>query len=103
MRVRHDVAVPSPTSFVAARSRPGDDDTLMRICAPSSASSCGTGEVPEVLADADPEPGPSTRRHRPEQVPGGEEAALVEQAVGGQEQLAVDVADLAVLERGRPR
>ena len=56
--VRHDVAVPSPTSFVAARSRPGDDDTLIRICAPSRASSCGTGQVPEVLADGEPDARP---------------------------------------------
>ena len=58
-------------------------------------------EVPEVLAHADPDPDPQPRRDRPEQIARGEEPALVEQAVGRQEQLAVDVAELAVLEQGR--
>ena len=40
--VRHEVAVPRPTSLVAARSRPGDDETLIRIWAPSSARVSGT-------------------------------------------------------------
>ena len=53
--VRHDVAVPSPTSLVAARSRPGDDETLIRIWAPSSAQELRHRQVPEVLADADPD------------------------------------------------
>ena len=57
-------------------------------------------QVPEVLADADPEPDPEPRRHRAQQVARREEPALVEQTVGRQEQLPVDVADLAVLEQG---
>ena len=47
-----------------------------------------------------PIPDPEPRRHRPEHVAGGEEPALVEQAVRREEQLAVDVPDLAVLEQG---
>ena len=100
--VRHDVAVPRPTSFVAARSRPGDDETLMRIWAPSRASSWRHRQVPEVLADREPDPDPEPRRRRPQDIARGEEPPLVEQAVRRQEQLAVDVADPAVLEqRGR--
>src|SRR5206468_2380210 len=34
MSVRHDVAVPSPTSLRAARSRPGDDETMVARCLP---------------------------------------------------------------------
>ena len=56
--------------------------------------------MPEVLAHGEPDPDPKPRRHRPQEVAGGEEAALIEQAVGGQEQLAVDVDDPAVLEQG---
>ena len=95
--------MPRPTSFVAARSRPGDDDTLIRIWAPSSASSCGTAEVPEVLADRRcPIPTPSRDGTARSTSPGREEAPLVEQPVRRQEHLAVDVPDLAVLEqRGR--
>ena len=98
--VRHDVAVPSPTSFVAARSRPGDDETLTRIWAPSRASSCGTGRCQKSSQMAIPIPTPSRDGHGPQQVAGGEEAPLVEQPVGRQEELAVDVPDLAVLEQG---
>ena len=98
--VRHDVAVPRPTSLVAARSRPGDDETLIRIWAPSRASSCGTVRCQKSSQIADPDADAEPRRHRPQQVAGGEEPALVEQAVGRQEQLAVDVPDLAVLEQG---
>jgi hypothetical protein len=58
-------------------------------------------EMPEVLADADPDPRPETRRDRPEGVSGGEEPALVEEAVGRQEELAMDVSDAAVLDEGR--
>ena len=53
--------MPRPTSWMAATSRPGDDDTLIRIWAPSRASSWGAGEVPEVLADGQPEPDPEAR------------------------------------------
>ena len=73
----------------------------MSICAPSRASSCGTGEVPEVLAHRDPQPDPQPRRRRPQDIARGEEPPLVEEAVGGQEELAVDVPDLAVLEQRR--
>ena len=61
----------------------------------------GHRQMPEVLADGDPDPDPESRRHGAQQVAGGEEAPLVEQPVGRQEQLAVDVAELAVLEQGR--
>ncbi len=59
------------------------------------------GQVPEVLADREPHPDPQPRRRRPQEIARGEEAALVEQAVGRQEQLPVDVADPAVLEQRR--
>ena len=98
--VRHEVAVPSPTSLVAARSRPGDDDTLIRIWAPSSASSCGTGRCQKSSHTPMPDPTPEARRDRPQDVAGGEEAALVEEPVRREEELAVDVPDLAVLEQG---
>ena len=103
--VRHEVAVPKPTSCVRARSRPGDDETLIRICAPSSASSCGTERCQKSSQTATPRPTPSRRdgtaRSRS---PAAEEPPLVEQPVRRQEQLAVDVADLAVLdERGGDR
>ena len=85
-----------------ARSRPGDDDTLIRIWAPSRASSCGHRQVPEVLADGDARrPTPSRDGTARSMSPGGEEPALVEQPVGRQEELAVDVPDLAVLEQRR--
>ena len=56
--------------------------------------------MPEVLAHGDPDADPEPRRHGPQHVAGGEEAPLVEQAVGRQVELAVDVPDLAVLEEG---
>ncbi len=59
MSVRHEVAVPRPTSFVAARSRPGDDETLMRICAPSRASSWGTDRCQKSSQTPIPTPTPS--------------------------------------------
>ena len=98
---RHDVAVPRPTSLVAARSRPGDDETLMRIWAPSRASSCGTVRCQKSSQMAIPIPTPSRDGTARRTSPGREEPALVEEAVGRQEQLAMDVADLAVLEQGR--
>jgi hypothetical protein len=57
--------------------------------------------MPEVLAHREPQPDPQPRRRRPQDVARGEEPPLVEQAVRRQEQLAVDVADLAVLEQRR--
>ena len=93
--------MPRPTSLVAARSRPGDDDTLTRIWAPSSASSWAHGEMPEVLADRQPEPDPEPRRRRPQEIARGEEPPLVEQPVRGKEQLPVDVPDPTVLEQRR--
>src|SRR6188472_1286025 len=59
MRPRHEPAVPSPVSFVAARSRPGDDETLIRICAPSSASSWGVERCQKSSHTASPTPTPS--------------------------------------------
>ncbi len=62
----------------------------------------GHAEVPEVLADGDAELHAQARVDGPEPIARGEEAALVEEAVGGQEQLAVDEPNLAVLQqRGR--
>ena len=97
--VRHDVAVPRPTSFVAARSRPGDDETLIRIWAPSRASSWGTVRCQKSSQIAIPTPDPEPRRRRPQEIARGEEPPLVEQAVRRQEQLPVDVPDPAVLEQ----
>ena len=103
MSSRHDVAVPRPTSFVAARSRPGDDDTLMRIWAPSRARICGTVRCQKSSHTASPTPTPSRERDGPQRVAGGEEPPLVEQPVRRQEELAVDVPDLAVLDAGPRR
>ena len=61
----------------------------------------GAGQVPEVLADADAEAHAEPAGHGTQDRPGREEAALVEQAVRGQEDLAVDVADLALLQQRR--
>ena len=85
---------------MAARSRPGDDETLMRIWAPSRARICGTVRCQKSSQIPMPSPTPEPRRHRPQHVARPEEPALVEQPVGRQEQLAVDVPDLAVLEQG---
>ena len=93
--------MPSPTSFVAARSRPGDDETLMRICAPSSARICGTVRCQKSSQMPMPKTDAQARRYRPQHVARPEEAAFVEEAVRRQEQLAVDVPDLAVLEQRR--
>src|SRR4029078_2735622 len=57
--VRHEVAVPRPTSLVIARSRPGDDDTLISTCAPSSASTCGVERCQKSSHTASPTPTPS--------------------------------------------
>ena len=53
----------------------------------------GHGQVPEVLADRDPDADPEPRRRRPQEIARGEEPPLVEQAVRRQEQLPVDVPD----------
>ena len=59
-------------------------------------------EVPEVLADREAHADAQARRRRAQLVARREEPPLVEQPVGRQEHLAVDVADLPVLEqRGR--
>ena len=83
--VRHEVAVPSPTSFVRARSRPGDDETLTRIWAPSSASSWGVERCQKSSQIASPTPTPSRDGAARSWSPGGEEPPLVEQPVGRQE------------------
>ena len=67
---------------------------------PVEGQQLGHAEVPEVLADAQPDADSQPRRRRPEEIAGGEEAALVEQAVGRQEELALDVANRPVLEQG---
>ena len=82
---------------VAARRRRHVDEDLRAV----EREQLRHGQVPEVLADADAEPDAEARRNGPEHVARPEEPALVEQPVGRQEQLAVDVADLAVLEQGR--
>ena len=56
--------------------------------------------MPEVLADPDPDPDAQPRRHGAQHVAGREEAPFVEEAVRRQEHLAVDVAELSVLEEG---
>ena len=101
MSVRHDVAVPSPTSFVAARSRPGRRRHVDQDLGAVEGEQLGHGQVPEVLADRDPDADPEPRRRRPQEIARGEEPPLVEQAVRRQEQLPVDVPDPAVLEQGR--
>src|SRR6185503_16027403 len=58
-------------------------------------------EVPEVLADRDPDADPELRWRRPDRVAGGEEPSFVELAVRWQEDLPVDVPDLAVLKERR--
>jgi hypothetical protein len=55
--------------------------------------------MPEVLADADPDPDPEAGWNGPQAVTLGEEAALVEQAVGRQEELSMHVPQLTVLEQ----
>ena len=57
--------------------------------------------MPEVLADAQSQAHAEARVDRAQLRPGAEEAALVEKAVVGQVRLAIDVADLAVLDQGR--
>ena len=80
---------------VAARRRRHVDEDLGAV----EREDLGHAEVPEVLADADPDPDAQPGRHRPQHVAGREEAPLVEQPVRRQEELAVDVPDLAVLEQ----
>ena len=82
---------------VAARRRRDVDEDLRAV----EREDLRHRQVPEVLADPDAEADAQARRHRPQHVARPEEAALVEQAVRRQEQLAVDVPDLAVLEQGR--
>jgi hypothetical protein len=73
----HEVAVPSPVSFVEARSRPGDEETSRDLGAVES-EECGTAA--EVLADAHPTSTPSrdgtARRTSP-----ARRSAAVEEAV----------------------
>ena len=59
------------------------------------------GEMPEVLADADPEPQAQPAVGRADRAARREEAALVEEPVRRQEDLAMDMADLAILEQRR--
>ena len=82
---------------VAARGRRDVDEDLGAV----EGQELGHREVPEVLADGDPEADPEIGRRRPQHVAGREEPPLVEQPVRRQEQLAMDVTDLAVLEQGR--
>ena len=89
-----------PTSLVAARSRPGDDEMLIRIWAPSRASSWGTVRCQKSSQMPIPRPTPRRDGTARSRSPRREEPALVEQAVGRQEELAMDVPRLAVLEQG---
>jgi hypothetical protein len=82
---------------VAARRRRHVDEDLR----PVERQHLRDREVPEVFAHRQADPGAQARRHGAEQVAGREEPSLVEQAVRRQEQLAVDVADLAVLDERR--
>ena len=59
IRPRQEPAVPRPTSWLIARSRPGEDETLTRICAPSIASSCGVARCQKSSHTASPTPTPS--------------------------------------------
>src|SRR5262245_5592162 len=56
--VFHEEAVPRPTSWVAARSRPGDDETLIRSCAPSFARTWGVDRCQKSSHTASPTPTP---------------------------------------------
>ena len=85
----------------AARSRPGDDETFSRICAPSRASSCGVWRCQKSSHTAMPTPTPRRDGVARTTSPGGEEPALVELAVRRQEHLPVHVPDLAVLHERR--
>ena len=80
----------------AGRRRDVDQD----LC-PVERQELGHGQVPEVLADRQPDADSEPRRRRPQEIARGEEPPLVEQPVRGQEELPVDVPDLAVLEEGR--
>ena len=61
----------------------------------------GRREVPEVLADRQAQAHAQLRRNSTDHVARGEEPPLVEHAVGRQVDLAVDVAELAVLQQRR--
>ena len=87
--------------MVAATSRPGDDETLIEDLGAVEGQQLGPAGARSPRRSASPMPDPEPRRRRPQDVAGGEEAPLVEEAVGRQEQLAVDVPDLAVLEQRR--
>src|SRR6266511_2084354 len=78
--------------------RRGDVDQELR---PVQGEKVWRRQVPEVLADRQADADPEPRRHRAQHVAGGEESALVEEAICRQEHLAVDVAQAAVLEEGR--
>ena len=80
---------------VTARRRRDVDDQLRAV----ERQQLRRREVPEVLADADAQRHPEAAGRRPQHGPGGEEATLVEETVGGQEDLAVHVPQLAALEQ----
>ena len=100
MSVRHDVAVPRPTSFVrrqvAARRRRDVDEQLRAVEGEQLRHAAGARSPRRSRC---PMPTPRRDGTARSTSPGGEEAALVEQPVGRQEHLAVDVADLAVLDQ----
>ena len=91
--------MPRPTSWTAATSRPGDDETLMRICAPSRASRLGADRCQKSSQIDMPDADAEAAGHRPQDGARGEEAPLVEEAVGRQEDLAMEMPQLAVLEQ----
>ena len=99
--VRHEVAVPEPDLVrrreVAARRRGDVDQDLGAV----EGEQLGHVRCQKSSQTASPTPDPEPRRRRPQEIARGEEPPLVEQAVRRQEQLPVDVPDLAVLEQRR--
>jgi len=66
---------------------PGDDDTLMRICARPRASVSGTARCQKSSHTGKPSLTPAAI-HGSEQIARAKEPPFIEQTVGGQEQLA---------------
>ena len=99
---RHEPAVPRPASLrrgevPARRRRHVDRGSAPRRARAAAAST----RCQKSSHTARPTPTPEPRRHRAQHVARREEPPLVEQPVRRQEDLAVDVAELAVLEQRR--
>src|SRR3990172_4530631 len=82
---------------VAARRRGDVDEHLGAI----ESQELRHREMPEVLAHGEADAHAKAARHGPDERAGGEEAPFVEEAVGGQEDLAMNVVHGAVLEQRR--